>query len=160
FDPRFEEAILVLASGRPAVIAGTESLSLISLLPVDVEVLHCPSLGLMGQERGRAPRLVDALAAAGVNRGMRPAVVGWKCFEPGELGPTGMPIAAPAFVVDTIRDLVGADGELIDATEAVMNPRDGLRTVSSADQIAVFEWAAARASCAVASIVNAAEPGL
>src|SRR5262249_56899643 len=31
---------------------------------------------------------------------------------------------------------------------------------SRADRTAVFEWAAARAPCAVASIVNAAEPGL
>src|SRR5207248_1259727 len=38
-------------------------------------------------------------------------------------------------------------------------PVDGLRALSSADQLAAFEWAAARASRAVASIVAAAEPG-
>jgi Metallopeptidase family M24 len=160
FDPRFEEALLVLAAGSQTLIAGTESLSLTTLLPVDVEVLHCPSLGLMGQDRAAGLRLADALEEAGVRPGERTAVVGWKYFEPVELGSPGTPIAAPAFAVDAIRDLVGADGAVTDATEAMMNPQDGLRTISGADQIGVFEWAAARASRAVASIVSAAEPGL
>jgi Xaa-Pro aminopeptidase len=159
FDPRFEEALLVLADGSPTLIAGTESLSLAGLLQVDVNVLHCPSLGLMGQDRDRGLRLADALAEAGVRPGGSAAVVGWKSFGPGELGPTATPIAAPAFVVDTIRELLGSGGVLTDATGALMDPVDGLRTTAGPDQIAVFEWAAARAARAVFTIVAAAEPG-
>ena len=160
FDPRFEEALLVLAEGRPTLIVGTEGLSLATLVTIDVDVLHCPSLGLMGQDRTEGMRLEDALAQAGIRAGARTAVVGWKYFEPEEWSSTATRIAAPAFLVDVIRDLVGDAGELTDATDAVMNPRDGLRSLSSADQIAAFEWAAARASHAVAAIVRAAEPGL
>lgn len=160
FDPRFEEALLVLPEGRPTLIVGTEGLSLATLVTIDVDVLHCPSLGLMGQDRAEGMRLEDALAQAGVRAGARTAVVGWKYFEPEEWSSTATRIAAPAFLVDMIRDLVGDAAKLTDATDAVMNPRDGLRSLSSADQIAAFEWAAARASRAVAAIVHAAEPGL
>jgi len=160
FDPRFEEALLVMAEGRPTLIVANEGLSLASLVPISVEVVHCPSLGLMGQDRSHGLSLVGALHEAGIRAGMRASVVGWKYFEPDEWSSETKPIAAPAFIVDSIRELVGADGALLDATEVVMNPRDGLRSVSSADQIAVFEWSAARASHAVASIVDAAEPGL
>jgi Xaa-Pro aminopeptidase len=159
FDPRFEEALLVLADGRPTLIAGTESLALAALLPIDANVLHCPSLGLMGQDREQGLRVADALAEAGVRPGGSVAVAGWKSFEPGELGPTGTPIAAPAFLVDTIRELVGCGGALADATGVLTNPVDGLRTTVGADQIAAFEWAAARAARAVFAIVGAAEPG-
>jgi Xaa-Pro aminopeptidase len=160
FDPRFEEALLVLAQGRRSLIVANEGLSLTTLLPIDLDVLHCPSLGLMGQERAHGLRLDDALREAGIRAGGRTAVVGWKYFEPEEWSWATTPIAAPAFVVDAIRELVGPGGALLDATEVVMNPRDGLRSVSSADQIAVFEWAAMRASQAVTWIVAAAEPGL
>ena len=159
FDPRFEEALLVVTRDKRSLVVANEGLSLTTLVPIDLEVLHCPSLGLMGQERSQGLRLVDALREAGVSAGKRVAMVGWKYLGPDEWSSPTSPIAAAAFVVDAIRDLIDA-GMLVDATETVMNPRDGLRSVSSADQIAVFEWAAARASRAVISIVQAAEPGM
>src|SRR5439155_1672131 len=81
-DPRFEEALLVLGDGKPTLILGTEDIALASLVPVEVEVLHCPSLGLMGQDRAQGLRLGEALERAGA-RG-RVAIVGWKYFEPDE----------------------------------------------------------------------------
>lgn len=152
-DPRFEEALLVLGAGRPALILGTESLALASLVPVDVDVLHCPSLGLMGQDRSGGLTLDDALTKACAPAGGRMALVGWKYFEPDE----GLSFAVAGFVVDALR---GISAEVVDATPVLMSPRDGMRSTSGADQIAAFEWAAARASQAVVSIVLAAEPGL
>src|SRR6185437_10519166 len=46
-----------------------------------------------------------------------------------------------------------------DATAALTSPRSGLRTFASADQIAVFEWGAARCSAWVHAITDAARPG-
>jgi Xaa-Pro aminopeptidase len=152
-DPRFEEALLVLSDGKPALLLGIESVALASLVPVDVEVLHCPSLGLMGQDRSQGLALADALREAGIRPGARVATVGWKYFEPDE----HLSFAVAAFVVDALRELAA---EVIDATAVLMNPRDGLRSTNSADQIAAFEWAAARASRSVVSVVRAAEPGL
>ncbi len=159
FDPRFEEALLVLCRGKPTLIVGREGLAYTRLVPPDVHVVLCPSLGLMGQERAGAGTLAQALAGAGVGAGNTVGIVGWKYLEPDEWDAEPAPIAAPAFVVDTIRHLAGRAGAVLDATRAVMNPVDGLRAVSSADQIAAFEWAAARASRAVARVLTAAKPG-
>ena len=159
FDPRFEEALLIVTRDGRSLVVANEGLSLTTLLPIELEILHCPSLGLMGQERSQGLRLVDALRKAGVGSAERVAMVGWKYFEPDEWSTPTVPMAAPAFLVDAIRDLIGAE-ELVDATEAVMNPRDGLRSVSTADQIASFEWAAARASRSVFSIVQVVAPGM
>ena len=152
FDPRFEEALLVLGAGRPSLVVGTESRALTSLVPVDVDVVHCPGLGLMGQDRAVGLTLADALATAGVREGTTVGLAGWKYFEPGE----GLGFAAASFVVDALRGLAA---KLLDATPALMSPRDGLRAISGADQIAAFEWGAARASRAVVSILQAARPG-
>src|SRR5262249_9881275 len=159
-DPRFEEALLVLAGGQPSLLLGTEGLSLAALLPIEVAVVHCPSLGLMGQDRTPGLSLVDSLRQAGIAAGTRAAPVGWKYLEPDEWPLETTPFAVPGFVVEAVRGVVGRDGALVDATEALMNPRDGLRAAASADQIAAFEWAAVRASEAVAAIVRAAAPGV
>jgi Xaa-Pro aminopeptidase len=103
--------------------------------------------------------LSDALRDAGIERGGSVGFVGWKALEPHEWDADVDPIAAPAFAVDTVRHLVGSDGSVVDSTPAVTNPVDGLRAFSNADQIAAFEWAAARASRAIARILAAAAPG-
>ncbi len=160
FDPRFEEALLVVGASRPALLVGNEGLAYASLLDTELDVVLCPSLSLMGQSRSGGPKLADALREAGVAAGTRVGVVGWKALEPGEWDAPVPAIAAPAFVVDTLRHLVGSDGEVVDATPAVTGAVDGLRVVSSADQIAQYEWAAARASRAVGRIVAGARPGM
>jgi hypothetical protein len=48
---------------------------------------------------------------------------------------------------------------VFDATTALTSPRSGLRTFASADQIAIFEWGAARCSAWVHAIIGAARPG-
>jgi Xaa-Pro aminopeptidase len=160
FDPRFEEALLVVGGSRPVLLVGNEGLSYASLLPIEAEVVLCPSLSLMAQDRSGGPRLADALRAAGVGRGAAVGIVGWKSLEPDEWEADVAPLAVPAFVVDTIRHLVGPDGTAFDATRIVTNPVDGLRAFNTADQIAAFEWAASRASRAIARVVRAIGPGI
>ena len=160
FDPRFEEALLVVGGARPVLLVGNEGWSYASIAPADVDVVLCPTLSLMGQDRSGGPRLPDALRDAGVERGSSVGVVGWKSLEPEEWDSPVPPIAAAGFVVDALRHLTGTDGTVFDATPVVMNPVDGLRAVNTADQIAAFEWAASRASRAIARIVAGTRPGL
>ncbi len=58
-----------------------------------------------------------------------------------------------------IRRVIGASGTLSDATPVLMHPTDGLRAIIDADQIAAFEWAAARASTAVWNMVAGVREG-
>jgi hypothetical protein len=160
FDPRFEEALLVIGGRKPVLLVGNEGLSYTSLLTADVDVVLCPSLSLMGQTRSGGPTLAGALRDAGVARGTGVGVVGWKSLEASEWEADVPALAAPAFVVDTLRHLAGQDGTVADVTPVVTNPVDGLRAISSPDQIAAFEWAAARSSRAVARVVQAARPGM
>jgi hypothetical protein len=157
FDPRFEEALLLLGSSRTLVV-GLEGEAYATLLEAELDVVVCPSLSLMGQERAGRPTLEDVLRAARLSAGTSVAVIGWKAFEEREWALPTPAIAAPAFLVDLLRHIAGA--ELVtDATAAMSSPTEGLRTRNCAVQIAAFEWAAARASEAVDAIVGAATPG-
>jgi hypothetical protein len=84
--------------------------------------------------------------------------VGWKALTPGEWNGEVPAIFAPASFVDTLRSITGSPELVVDATAALTSPRDGLRTFSSADQIAVFEWGAASCSAWLMEVLRAAQP--
>src|SRR5262245_5179855 len=52
FDPRFEEALLILAPGAtPTILAGPENLGRARSAAIEVEARLYPPFGLMGQDR-------------------------------------------------------------------------------------------------------------
>jgi hypothetical protein len=159
-DPRFEEVLLVLGRGRRTLLVGKEDIGYIPVVPIDVDVILCPTLSLMGVDRTGGPTVEQALREAGVNAGDRIGVVGWKTLLPEESSGTFAPIFAPAFVVDTLREIAGKPELVVDVTAVLTSPRSGLRSFCSADQIAVFEWGASRCSAYVMEVLRAARPGV
>lgn len=161
FDPRFEEAALLLGpGGRRVLVVGNEGVDYAGLLALPLDVALCQSFSLLGQDRGRAPRLTDVLREAGLTAGQRVGVAGWKYLEPEE-EPGGLPtFFAPALLIDALRAVAGDPAAVIDATRVLMHPTAGLRAVNEVEQIAGFEWAAARATAAVGRIVRGSAPGL
>jgi hypothetical protein len=160
FDPRFEEALLVLAAGRRTLIVGKEGVVYAPIVPIDVDVVCCATFSLMGIDRSGFPTLAEALRDAGVERGGRVAVIGWKALEPAEASGTFSPMYVPAFFADTLRELAGGAELVRDATAVLSNAGNGQRTRCSADQIALFEWGAARCSAWVMKILSGARPGV
>jgi hypothetical protein len=161
FDPRFEEALLVLGRGaRRVLIVGNEGLGYTNVSPLELEVALAQSLSLMGQTRLQAPRLAAVLHAIGIAEGQQVAVVGWKYLEPEETDDPAAPAFAPALLVDSLRRLVGRSGRVVDATALLLHPSEGLKARNSAARIAAAEWSAARAAEAVLRIVRGARPGM
>jgi len=161
FDPRFEEALLLLGPGdRRVLLTGNEceSYAVLAGLP-QIEVLVAQSLSLMAQDRSRHPRLADRLGDAGIRQGDTIGLVGWKYLEPEEDVEAASAFYVPAAHVQMLRRIVGKEGTLRDATPVLMHPETGLRARLDADQIAAFEWAATRCSLAVWRIVSAVREG-
>jgi len=162
FDPRFEEAVLLLgAGGQRVLLVGNEGMGYMGQARLPLDVLLCQSFSLMGQDRSRAPRIGDVLREAGIASGHRVGIVGWKYLTPDETNQAaGMPpqFFVPSVLVDTLRGLVGDTTAVTDATAVLMHPVTGLRAANEPEQIAAFEWGAARASAAVWSIVCGVRP--
>ena len=158
-DPRFEEALFVIGPDTRTLLLGKEDVGYVPIVPIDVDVVLCPTFSLMGIDRGGGPTFEQALREIGVGDGARIGVVGWKALHSDEWNGRRPAIFAPAFFVDTLRDLAGESGSVFDATTALTSPRSGLRAFASADQIAIFEWGAARCSAWVHAIIGAARPG-
>src|SRR5690606_6988889 len=70
FDPRFEEALLVIVpDATPTLLAGPENLGRAGDAMIDVEARLYPPFGLLGQDRSKTPSLEEVLR----NAGIRPA---------------------------------------------------------------------------------------
>src|SRR5262249_13037713 len=155
FDPRFEEAILVVGpDGDPAILVGNECFGMAGAAPLPMRRHLLQDLSLPSQPRNRSRPLAELLADEGVTRGRRLRVIGWKTFaDPGA-------IDAPAFLVDSIRALVGPDGAVENATGLLIDPADGLRVINDVDQLAAFEWAATQTSGGVRRLLAGLRPGM
>lgn len=161
FEPRFEEALLILVPGRtPVVVTGPENQGYAAVSPVAHERVLYPPFGLLGQDRRRTPPLADLLAAAGVDTGKVVGVAGWKFFGPDETTTPEGWLDAPAYIVDTLRALVGDTGRVINITRILMDASDGLRAVNEIDQLAQFEFAACHVSEAVKRVIFGLKPGM
>lgn len=159
FDPRFEEALLLLGpSGKRVLLVGNEGIVHAVVTKPALEVSLFQGFSLMAQPRDRTPNLDASLRDAGLGSGNQVGVVGWKYLTNAETDTPSRPAWAPAAVVDALERVSGMDA--VDVTPALMNPGDGLRTRNSADQIAAFAWAALRSSQAVFRVMRGVRPGM
>ncbi|WP_404366604.1 hypothetical protein AB5I39_11175 [Sphingomonas sp. MMS24-J45] len=159
FEPRFEEALLLLGpGGRRVLVTGNECQSYAALSPLPgVEIALSQTMSLLGQDRSTAPRLTIVLQNAGMRRGDSVGVVGWKYLEAEEWeGPA--PSFVPEIYLDALRTAAGAE-QVRDVTPVLLHPETGQRSIIDADQIAIFEAAAARASEMVWGVVRGTRPG-
>lgn len=165
FDPRFEEALLIVAKGeRPLLLVGNEGWDYTRISPLDMDVQLYQPFSLLGQDRKRSRGLAALLQGAGVDKGVKVGIVDWKYFGAGA-GPGGGRegddeswINAPAYLVDLIRRLTGQP--VVNVTHWLMNAQDGLRAINTVDQLACFEFAATCISNAMRRALGALKPGI
>ncbi len=162
FDPRFEEALLIVATDqRPILLVGNEGWDYAQISPLDLDVQLYQPFSLLGQDRTRSKGLSETLRGGGIVKGARVGIVDWKYFGP-DAGPGGDGdgdswISAPAYLVDGIRQLSGAP--VVNVTRWLMNAQDGLRAENTVDQLACFEFAATCISNAMRRAILALQPG-
>jgi hypothetical protein len=156
FDPRFEEAVVVLGQDEddPAILVGNECWGMAGAAPLAMRRHLVQDLSLPGQPRDRSRPLSEILADEGVRSGSRVGVVGWKTYAERST------IETPSFLVDLLRTLVGPDGLVENATDLLIDPANGLRVINDVDQLAVFEWASTRTSGGVRRVLEGIRPGM
>jgi hypothetical protein len=158
FDPRFEEALLVVGPGRPPlVLAGNECLPYVAVSPLYATgelrtELHQP-FSLPSQPRSSSRRLIDVLRDEGIGEGSLVGIVGWKYLTAEEHDDPLHAVDVPAHIADTVRSLAGWDA-VVNVTDLLIHPGYGLRTVAGADEIAHWEFANAQASRAAWAVID------
>jgi hypothetical protein len=152
FDPRFEEALLVVGpTGNPGILVGNECVGMANSAPLPLDVVLFQDFSLPSQPRDRSATLSQNLKDRGLRRGDRVGVVGWKTFDDVHL------LDVPSYIADGLRDLTG---DVENATGLLIDAADGLRVINEVEQLAVFEDAACHTSNGVRNLVFGLEPGI
>jgi Xaa-Pro aminopeptidase len=159
FDPRFEEAVLIVTPGDALLLAGNECLPYTGISPLvqagEIRAGHCASLSLPSQPRdGR--RLGDWLAEA-VPKGCKLGAIGWKWFEAGEVDDPATALDIPVFLADPLRRIAG---RVENATDLLMHPGYGLRARVDAAEIARLEFSNHMAARALRRMVFSFRDGM
>lgn len=161
FDPRFEEAVMLLGpNGKRIIITGNESESFTAISPLpNLSVMLSQTMSLMAQDRTQKPNLEAILREAGISPGDSVGVVGWKYLGADEWDDARPGFLVPHYMVVILARIIGGYDGLSDETAVLSHPQTGSRTIVDADQIAAFEWASARASASVWNLLTHTRPG-
>ncbi len=161
FDPRFEEAALVvdIDGDEQWIMVGNEGMGYLEVSPIKEmlqPILYQP-FSLLGQDRSSSSPLKDILQDTGIVRNSSVGVAGWKYYSKEETETPDQWMEVPSYLVDTLR-LVS--GDVRNATEVFMHQTDGLRATYEVEQLAVFEYAATLTSQAVRNVIFNIKPGM
>jgi Creatinase/Prolidase N-terminal domain len=154
FDPRFEEAMLVIGrADEPAIMVGNECFGTAGAAPLRMRRHLFQDFSLPSQPRDRSRPLSDILAEEGLAADCAIGVIGWKEFDDRSR------IEVPAYVVDELRAMTPS-GSVANAGHLLTGAADGLRVINELEQLAAFEYAACRTSDGVRRLIRGLEPGL
>jgi Xaa-Pro aminopeptidase len=153
FDPRFEEALLIVGlKGDPLMLAGNECVNYLPATPAPMRVERFQWLSPPTMPNSDSRALAGILRDEGIDAHSRVGFAGWK--------PYGDPrqIDAPSYMVDAVRFAAGWEN-VENAAGVFVDPDDGLRTAAAAEEIVFFEWTGTLASDGMRRVVEAVEPG-
>lgn len=157
-DPRFEEGLLVLTGTDSTIILGNENLGRPNP-ELGYNVALWQELSPAGQRRDAAVTLESLLRNAGISAGSIVGVNGQKRLSPAFFEAGDSLFSAPAYLVDTLRKLVG-NGELRDAKDLFTHPDFGLRSVATVHDISRFEFGSSVLSLSVLRAMEGIAPGI
>jgi hypothetical protein len=159
FDPRFEEAVLLVRQGDALLLAGNECLAYTAVSPLvaagQLRTGLCSSLSLPSQPRG-GQRLGDWLQTM-VGVGDVVGAIGWKWFGADEVEDPATALDIPAFLADPLRRLAA---RVENATDLMMHPAHGLRCRVDVAEISRLEFANHMAAAALRRLAFALRPGM
>ncbi len=150
FDPRFEEALLIIGqTGTPLILVGNECVGHLSVSPLynekGLRYERYQPFSLLNQPRNESRPLQAIFKEEGIGMDSKVGCIGWKYFSDVEFSDYKTQLEIPSFIADTLRSLCGND-KVENATDILMSPSYGLKSFLSPFEIAHFEFVNVMAS--------------
>jgi len=164
FDPRFEEALLIIGKkGAPLILVGNECVGHLSVSPLynakELRYERYQPFSLLNQPRNESRTIQAILEEEGIGEQSKTGCIGWKYFTPNEFEDNGMAIEIPSFIVDQLRALCGYNN-VVNATDILMSPSYGLKSFLSPFEIAHFEFVNVMASEGLKNVLKNFRTGI
>lgn len=155
FDPRFEEALLIVGDRDEALLlVGNECEAYLPISPLwragRLRKERYQPFSLLDQPRDTSRELEEIFRSEGISAASRIGAVGWKYYS----SPQQMDL--PSYLVDSLRALAPVQ----DVTAWFQHPSYGFRARCTAREILAFEYANTKASDAFRRVQFALRPGM
>jgi hypothetical protein len=159
YDPRFEEALLILSlEQRPALVVGNEGLDYSAIIPFNLQKVLFQSFSLVGQPRGKSKSLKEIYQSAGIQKNSRIGIIGWKYFIPVESANPSQTFEVPYYLVHELVNLVDYEN-LKNASDLMIHPDYGLRVALDVKELIFHEIAGTKASRKVLQTIQNLQVG-
>lgn len=158
FLPRFEESILVLHARKPDyLLLGNENLNKAGIARIKADPIHVPFFSLPNQPMEDDAPLEQYFEKAGLARGMRVGISGWKHFTSTQADNRKL-FDIPHYLLEAIKN-AAVDGELLNATDIFIG-ENGVRTTCNANEIAHYEFGSVLAAKGMQSAMEHVKEGI
>ena len=160
FDPRFEEALLILHVNeeKTYLITGPENQGYADISEINLIKKIYPPFGLLGQDRSKTPTLESMLIKCGLKKNIACGIIGWKYFENNEFENPDSIFEIPYYILSSISKVVGSISYLKNITSWFMNPSVGYRSKNELEEIAFFEFSSCHTSTSLRNVLNNIQP--
>ncbi len=152
YDPRFEEALLVLVPGQtPQLVVALEGKDYSQIIPYEVQRHVYTDFGLEGQPSD-GKSIVNVLRDCGLRKGMRTGLAGWKAYADETI------LDVPHYIVQAISQITGE--YIVNTCNLFTDSTYGVRSTLSAAEIVQAEIMNTVASRQVYAAIKALKPGV
>lgn len=159
FLTRFEEGVLVLHKNRSAyLLLGNENTKMVNYSRIPAQLIHVPYFSLPNQPMENDRAIVEYFREAGIGKGQRIGVVGWKMFT-GRMADNRKLFDIPGYLVDALKAIVGEE-YMENSCHLFIGGCGGARTINNANEIAHYEYGSALASDRISLALNQVRPGV
>jgi len=161
FDPRFEEALLVLGQhSKPLLLVGNEGYTYSSLIKTDVQIELCQIFSLPGQTIGSKTTLLEHFKNIGFKSDSKIGVIGWKPYPSHLLKLDNKDtFDVPHYIIESLCQYTPIHN-LKNATDLFSDVNYGLKHQLTAKEIIHFELSATKASRAVYQVLKNLRNGI
>lgn len=145
FVTRFEEGLLLIhANGNVEYILGNENLKMVRHARISGPVHHYPIFSLPNQPGDHDNQsLMDIFSDCGLSKESHVGVVGWKLLSRWNVTP---PLFDLPYSIITSLQLIVGESNIINATDIMISPENGVRTTNNANEVAHYEFGASLAA--------------
>ncbi|MEA5002638.1 MAG: hypothetical protein VB081_03985 [Christensenella sp.] len=152
YDPRFEEALLVLIPGcTPQLVVALEGKDYSHIIPYEVRRHVYTDFGLEGQPSdGKC--IGNVLRDCGIRKGMKTGLAGWKAYADESI------LDVPHYIVQAISQVTGE--YIVNTCNLFTDSKYGVRNTLSAKEIVQAEIMNTIASRQVYAAVRGFRPGI
>ena len=161
YDPRFEEALLIIdKEGKITIIVGNEGWSYSFRIPYEINRILYQNFSLQGQPREKLKPLSKVLSEVGLSSSTKIGIIGYKYFESNHTGDPDYMFDIPAYILNSVYEIASKEN-VINITKELTGLPDGIRMVlRSAKEVAAAEYAAGKTANAELRMLKNLKPGI